>query len=117
MCGLAIAFHVWLVVMSVAWVVDSVIVTSRRLVAVHTVSSWTPPPSSKPFRVGIVPARDGNLSTVNVSPSAGVKPLTSVTFSAPFRLTVPVLSTNWSYCVPAVAPPRSIFRAPLAVCV
>jgi len=75
MCGLAIALHVWLVVMSVAWVVDSAIVTIRRLVAVHTVSSWTPPPSSRPFNVGSVPVREGNVSTVKVSPSAGVKPV------------------------------------------
>jgi hypothetical protein len=43
-------------------------------------------------------------------------PLASATFNVPFRVAEP-LTLSWSYCVPAVAPPRVTSSAPPELCV
>ena len=62
-----------------------------------------------PLMVAKVPVELAKFMMSNVLPMVGTKLLISERFSVPPRVTAPV-TFNWSYLVPAAAPPISAFR-------
>ena len=50
------------------------------------------------------------------SPTEGEKLLIKVTLRVPASAAFPTIA-SWSYCVPAVVPPSSMFSEPVLLCV